>query len=109
MITRDKDLIKRALRENLETIEIKTTDINKQISKVISNRKIDSKKILTRCILCNNLVNEINKEKIKGKIPEKSYDSNEKFWYCKKCDKIYWKGSHFENMVGKINEIKNLL
>lgn len=106
LISRDKTLIKWAIRENLETIEIKTTDINEQIRKVLSNRQIDSKKFLSRCLLCNDLVYEIDKDEIKTKIPKKVYDNNEKFWFCKKCDKIYWKGSHFDNMIDKINEIK---
>ncbi|KYK33215.1 MAG: hypothetical protein AYK22_01520 [Thermoplasmatales archaeon SG8-52-3] len=106
MVTRDKNLISRAKRENIETIEIKTTDIDEQIMKVIKGIKIESKLILSRCILCNSLVEEVKKEKIKGKIPKKSYENNKEFWYCKKCDKIYWKGSHFENMIDKINQIK---
>ncbi len=106
LISRDKTLIQRARRENVVTIEIKTTDIDDQIKKVISSREIDSRKVLSRCILCNSSLDEIKKDKVKGKIPKKVYDNNEKFWYCKNCNKIYWKGSHFENMIDKINEIK---
>jgi len=106
LISRDKALIKWAKRENLETIEIINTDIDDQIRKVISDRQIDQKKVLSRCLICNGLVHEIKKVDIKSKIPKKVYDNNEKFWICKKCNKIYWKGSHFENMIDKINEIK---
>jgi uncharacterized protein with PIN domain len=106
LITRDKNLIIRAKRENIKTIEICSIDLNEQIRIAISDEIMNSDKVLSRCILCNSLVDEIKKEDVKGKIPKNSFDSNEKFWYCKKCDKIYWKGSHFENMVNKINEIK---
>ena len=109
LITRDKILIQIARRENLKTIEINTIDIDEQIKKVISDREIDLKKVLSRCILCNTVVDEIKKDEVKGKVPKKVYDNNEKFWICKKCDKIYWKGSHYENMIDKINEIKKLL
>jgi hypothetical protein len=106
LITRDKELITRARRENIKTIEIRSIDLNDQIRKIVSNIEIDSKKLLSRCILCNSKVVDIKKDEVRGKVPERVYDNNEKFWYCKKCDKIYWKGSHFENMIGKINEIK---
>jgi uncharacterized protein with PIN domain len=106
LITRDKDLIIRARRENLRTIEIKSININDQISKSISEIQIDSKKFLSRCIICNSLVEFLKKAEVNGKVPRKVYESNDKFWYCKECQKIYWKGSHFENMIEKINEIK---
>ena len=106
LITRDKNLVIWARRENITTIKIKSIDINDQIRTVISEKEIDSKKFLSRCIICNCLVEDIKKVDVKGKIPKKSYENNERFWYCKKCDRIYWKGSHFENMIIKINKIK---
>ena len=106
LITRDKNLIIRARRENIKTIEVDSINIDDQIRTVISDEIINSNNVLSRCILCNGLVDEIKKNDIEGKIPKNSFDSNDKFWYCKKCDKIYWKGSHFKNMIDKINEIK---
>jgi uncharacterized protein with PIN domain len=108
LITRDKILIQRARRENLKTILIKTTDIDEQIRKVIGTREIDKTKVLSRCILCNTLIDEIKKDEVKGKVPKKVFDYNKTFWLCSRCNKIYWKGSHYENMVEKINKIKNL-
>ena len=108
LITRDKNLLQNARRENLKTIEIKTTDINKQISKAIASREVDNSKILSRCILCNTSVDKIEKYEVKGKVPKKVFDNNETFWLCPKCNKIYWRGSHYDNMVKKIKDIKNL-
>ena len=75
LITRDKNLIIRARRENLKTIEIISIGINDQIKTAISDIKIDTNNILSRCILCNDLVDDIKKADVKGKIPKKSYDS----------------------------------
>ena len=105
LITRDRNLIQSARRENLKTIEIKTTDINEQISTVLDDIKIDKTKVLSRCILCNTEVEEIKKEEIKDKVPKRVFDNNEKFWFCKKCNKIYWKGTHYEKMFEKINNL----
>ena len=105
LLTRDKKLIPIAKRENIKTIEIKTTDINEQIGIVLMNFKVDKNKILSRCILCNTEVEDIKKEEIAGKVPDRIFESNEKFWFCKKCNKIYWKGSHYEKMFEKINDL----
>jgi uncharacterized protein with PIN domain len=105
LITRDKTLIQIACRENIKTINIKTKEIDKQISIVLSNIKLDKTKILSRCIICNSLIVEIKKKNVKGKVPERVFNNIEKFWFCKRCDKIYWKGSHYEKMVEKINKL----
>ena len=105
LITRDKILIQRARKENLNTIEIKTTDVDEQISFVLGDIKTDKKKVLSRCILCNTEIEKINKEEVKGKVPERVFNNNEKFWHCKKCNKIYWKGSHYEKMFEKIENL----
>jgi uncharacterized protein with PIN domain len=105
LITRDKKLVYVARRENIKTIELTETDIDEQINAVLSETKIDKKKILSRCILCNFEVEEIKKETVKEKVPARVFENNEKFWFCKKCNKIYWKGSHYEKMIEKINAL----
>ena len=106
IITRDKQLIIDARRENISYIEIEKTEIDKQITKVLKKVGCDKNKILSRCILCNSKVEEIKKESIKEKVPERVFKNNEKFWFCKKCNKIYWKGTHYEKMFEKINSLR---
>jgi uncharacterized protein with PIN domain len=108
LVTRDKNLIHMASKEKIKFIDIDSTDIDKQLNKVISKLKIKPSNILSRCILCNTKINEIEKDKVKNKVPKKVFDSNEKFWFCQKCKKIYWKGSHYKNMIEKIDLLKNL-
>jgi len=106
LITRDKELLFGAKRENLHVIEITSTDLEEQIGKILSVFKTDSKKYLSRCLICNSLLEEIGKEKAKGKIPKKVFENNKKFWLCKKCKKIYWRGTHYENMLSKTKQNK---
>ena len=108
LITKDKNLIQMARKEKLKVIGIKTTDINKQINEVVIQFKINQSNFLSRCILCNSLIDEIKKDKVKNKVPKRVFEANENFWFCPKCRKIYWKGSHYKNMIDKINTLKNL-
>ena len=105
LITRDKDLIITARRENIENIEVNTTDLDEQISIVLGNTKPDKNKVLSRCILCNAKVEDIKKQDVEGKVPEKVFKNKDKFWFCKNCNKIYWKGSHYEKMFEKIDNL----
>jgi len=105
LISRDIELLQIAKRENIKTIGLKTIDIDEQIKAVLKDLKFEKSQVLSRCISCNSKVEEISKDKIIEKVPKKVYECNEKFWYCKNCNKIYWKGSHYEKMIEKINNL----
>jgi len=107
IITRDKQLIARGKKEKLSVIEVNTTDLDEQINLVLKNVDIDQKAILSRCSVCNTILDEIEKSEVKNNVPKKIFDNNEKFWFCSKCDKIYWMGSHYERILNKIEKIKN--
>ena len=103
LITRDKKLVHQARRENLKVIETKLTDIDELLKHVLKNVKLDKNMVLSRCLLCNSLVDDIKKEDVTDKVPERVFENNDKFWYCQKCDKIYWRGSHYDKMLEKID------
>ena len=105
IISRDKGLLRKAKKVGLETIPIETTDLDQQIREVIKVCKANKEKILTRCSLCNSVLREIDKKEVEGKVPDKVYKSHEKFWYCDKCRKIYWKGSHWVKIMERIKEL----
>jgi len=105
LITRDIELIYRAKRENLIVIEVKTTDLDEQLKLVLKHVKVDKNTFLSRCTLCNTAIHAIKKDEVKNKVPKKVFENNNKFWFCKKCDKIYWMGSHYEKMKDKIKKL----
>jgi uncharacterized protein len=60
----------------------------------------------SRCLECNNPLTSIDKDLIKHRIPPKVYQWQNEFHYCDNCDKIYWKGSHYERMSLLIKSLK---
>jgi uncharacterized protein with PIN domain len=105
LITRDEELVFRCRRENINVIHLKTVDLDEQLKIVLQDLEIDKDKILSRCIVCNSELSEIKKDKVTDKVPERVFQNHEKFWFCKKCDKIYWKGSHYDKMIEKLKEL----
>ena len=105
LISRDKELIQIARRENIKTIGLRTIDIDEQIKAVLGDLEFDKSQILSRCIICNSEVEEILKDEIKEKVPKKVFENCKEFWFCKSCNKIYWKGSHYEKMIEKIKNL----
>jgi len=49
----------------------------------------------SRCCVCNGLLSEISHAEVKGKIPFNIINRHSQFFECKKCDKLFWEGSHF--------------
>jgi hypothetical protein len=53
---------------------------------------------LSRCLRCNTPLVTVPKKQILHKLePETARDFHE-FFQCTQCQRIYWKGSHYENM-----------
>jgi len=108
IFTRDKELIIRGKKKNQNFMAIETTDLDLQLNQVLKHVNIDEKSILSRCTLCNTVLDTVEKNKAQGKIPSKVFENNEKFWFCSKCNKFYWMGSHYNEMINKIDKIKKL-
>lgn len=103
IVTRDKELVYNARREQIKVIKIDTYILDEQIKKVIGKTKINKKSILTRCLICNTILKEIPKKEVKDKVPSKVFENHEEFLSCPKCKKIYWKGTHYQKMLEKID------
>jgi uncharacterized protein len=105
LLSRDKELLIRAKKALVPVLEIQTTNLTEQLRLVVRKIPPDEKHFLTRCTLCNTILRPIEKEGIKGKIPEKVFHKRDDFWICPTCSKYYWKGTHYENMKEKIDTL----
>ncbi len=105
LITRDKELTYNAKREQVKTIKIISKDLDEQLKIVLKNVDVNKNLVLSRCTICNNSIEKIPKKDVKEKVPEKVFENHEDFLYCPKCEKIYWKGTHYEKMIDKIKKL----
>ena len=106
LLTRDKELLIRCQKEKLQSIKIENTDLDEQLKELMNKIEFNKKLILSRCTRCNELLASIHQNDVRGKVPKKVFERNNKFWYCSKCQKYYWKGSHYDSMIEKINTMK---
>ena len=66
---------------------------------------LDEKILFSRCLLCNTLLDEILQEEAEGKVPDFIFYQQKTFFRCPQCHRIYWQGSHQENMQKNIEEL----
>ncbi len=60
----------------------------------------------SRCLLCNVLLDDIPREEAEGKVPDFIFYQQKHFSRCPRCLRIYWQGSHQENMKRRIDKLR---
>jgi uncharacterized protein with PIN domain len=61
---------------------------------------------LGRCIRCNGLLEDIEKEAIEARLEPKTRRYYRRFRICPDCSQIYWQGSHFNKMTRLIDSLR---
>lgn len=84
---------------------IKSDDYRQQLAELQDIISFNEAEMFTRCLLCNQLIHKINKEKIKDRVPVYVYEHHDNFGICRKCGRIYWPGTHFQNMKSELMKI----
>ncbi|MFZ5845151.1 MAG: Mut7-C RNAse domain-containing protein, partial [Patescibacteria group bacterium] len=60
--------------------------------------------MFSRCTICNQELSSIDKTKIKEKVPVYVYNTQENFFICAVCNRIYWQGTHWGNVKKTLEE-----
>jgi uncharacterized protein with PIN domain len=109
IVTRDTGVVKRRLitsgrvRAVLLTSEIPQVQIGQVMRTLDIGGCIAP---FTRCMECNGLLEEREKEEIRERIPPYVYKIQDKYMECPACRRIYWKGTHWQAMMDKIGSFK---
>jgi len=96
LLTRDK-----AIKRTYESaLLINSTNLHDQIQQVVHEFGLtfEDTRVLSRCTVCNVSVYPVEKLALKNSVPMHAYESHQHFWQCPSCGRIYWKGSHWENI-----------
>ena len=59
----------------------------------------------SRCLCCNGLVRPISKQEVAHRLPSRVGASYQAFFLCSSCNRVYWKGTHFERMSRFVEEL----
>ena len=105
ILTRNTRLIPK--RSEDQIIQVRENNPSHQLKELIRKGLIslDGESLLSRCLLCNTLLNKIAPDEAEGKVPDFIFYQKKEFFICPQCHRIYWEGSHQENMKKKIGEL----
>lgn len=95
ILTRDS---KMSRFSGVRMVKIASDFVEEQLAQVVKalDLKIDKEAIFSICIVCDETLVRIDREKAKDKVPEYVYKTKDLFMECPRCKKIYWQGSHWE-------------
>ncbi len=84
----------------IRILKILYDDLEKQLAQVMKELdiKLDEKALFTRCVLCNEELVPVEKQKIEGQVTAYVYQTQEDFVVCPLCQRVYWHGTHWGNV-----------
>lgn len=101
LLTQDRELSEiggaRALFVNAKTAA-------EQLDEVVARLALapDPARLFTRCSLCNAPLVPAEKASVAERVPPRALAHHDAFWTCPSCDKVYWKGSHYDEMLAAL-------
>lgn len=94
-----------------DSIFLEGKDVYQYLAQIKSKFKsiFEFKLKKSRCSVCNSTLTRVkNKEEVKGLVNEGTYEHISEFYRCNNeiCKKIYWYGTHIEDILQKIKNIE---
>ena len=103
LLTKDQALVARAIKQNVSVDWVQATDLDSQFREVLIAH--DALQVaasgvgfLSRCLDCNSKVHRVPLELARERVPAGIAESQSEFFSCQRCERMFWKGSHYERM-----------
>lgn len=106
VLTRDLGLLKHGRLEH--GYWLRSTDPDEQVQEVLTYFELAGNlHPFTICMNCNGQLEHVTKKEVTSKLPTKVNKNFEEFRQCRACGQVYWKGTHYDELVGKVKKIEN--
>lgn len=106
LLTRDRELERKARKLSLDVILIKSNGIENQLLQLVRNGfEIKKEPSEALCPMCGSEVRETEEKEISS-LPQKIRLVDKKIYICSKCGKIYWEGSHWKKIRERVEKIE---
>ena len=59
-----------------------------------------------RCMSCGGELRRMPKEALRDRIPPKTYRWLDEFFVCRRCDKLFWHGTHWQRIRAQLSRLR---
>jgi uncharacterized protein with PIN domain len=109
LLTRDTRIMERrvVVRGELKAILIRSDRPETQLKQIITALKLDKDSLrpFTLCMECNTPLEARLKEEVRERVPPYVYLTHSRFVACPTCHRIYWPGTHWQEMQRKLDSL----
>jgi hypothetical protein len=103
VLTRDRALLMR--RDVSHGCFVRAIEPLAQLRQVAGRVELDAGgRRASRCMLCNLPLQAVDKAEVQARLPEGTRERQERFWTCTGCDRVYWRGSHWQRLLASVSE-----
>ena len=109
LLTRDTQILQRRVITNHEVkaVLIRSDRTKEQLEQVMKELGLQCyTRQFTRCMECNTLLEPKSKEEVKGIVPPYIFRTQEQYMLCPGCHRIYWRGTHWQRMKKRIDNLE---
>jgi len=96
VLTRDRELAR--LVPAGRVVLLRATRLEEQLVELRAALALEAEAALSRCSICNEPVVETKKEDVRDRVPPYVYATQDEFYRCPRCERLYWRGTHWENV-----------
>lgn len=95
LLTRDRDLSR---RRGLHVLLVTGERLDAQVAQVLADLDLVSNQSFSRCPVCNEPLADADREMVRSRVPAYVAQTQERFKTCPTCQRIYWRGTHWQQM-----------
>jgi uncharacterized protein with PIN domain len=78
---------------------VRSLEPREQLAEVVRRFDLASAvRLFSRCMICNELLLRVEKAEILHRLPPKVAEVYEEFSRCPCCERVFWRGTHWERM-----------
>ena len=110
LLTRDTGMMQRRVVTigKAQAVFVESDHVRAQLRQVVQalglGPEFDS---FSLCIECNEPLIPRVKEEVQTLIPPYVFSTQEQFMQCPECERIYWRGTHWDRMMAEIEDLEN--
>ncbi|MBT9160813.1 MAG: hypothetical protein DDT26_02109 [Dehalococcoidia bacterium] len=108
LLTRDTGILRRgvAFTGKIKVVLIEADNVREQLRQVVEALHLESgSDPFSLCLECNEPLIPRGREEVRDLVPPYVFRTQEQYVQCPGCNRIYWRGTHWQRMNEELEEL----
>lgn len=107
LLTRDAQLRERAAANGRAAFDAGEGSVEDQVRRLVQagTIRLHPERFFTRCTRCNGDLASTPVASVRDRLPPRILELHAEFWMCNACGQIYWKGTHVDEILKRLNRM----